>query len=243
MMDGKESLTVGWYGKIPSLGDFVSRRLPTSFIDIWDTWLQKAMASSREQLGEHWLDLYLTSPIWRFILMPDTCGNAKVWTGILMPSVDKVGRHFPLTIATEIEPYSGTVLSILSAQEWYVALEHVALATLDFNILPDDLDQSLALHPLPVLSGANSSIYNQELGNWWQTSSHNGNSHKSFSLPTSDSIVEIFNAASQDVFSKIGLGKSIWWKVDFETDKTQLHCFTGLPPDKQFSILLDNVTQ
>ncbi|PXW82658.1 type VI secretion system protein ImpM [Nitrosomonas sp. Nm84] len=243
MMGDKEFLTVGWYGKIPSLGDFVSRRLPPSFIDIWDTWLQKAIASSREQLGEHWLDLYLTSPIWRFILMPDTCGNTKVWTGILMPSVDKVGRHFPLTIVTEIEPYPGTVLSILLAQHWYAALEQVALTSLDFNISPDDLDQNLSCHPPPIFSGAGSSFYRQELGDWWQASSLKGNNHQSLSLPTTDSLVEVFNEASQDVFSKIGLGKSIWWKVDFETDKTQLHCFTGLPPENNFSILLDNVTQ
>ncbi|MBS0422983.1 MAG: type VI secretion system-associated protein TagF [Proteobacteria bacterium] len=242
-MGDKESLTVGWYGKIPSLGDFVSRRLPSSFIDIWDTWLQKAMAKSREQLGEYWLDLYLTSPIWRFILMPDTCGNAKVWTGILMPSVDKVGRHFPLTIATEIEPYPGVMLSIFAMQDWYATLEQVALASLDFNISPDDLDLSLSCHPLPIFSGANSPFYGQELGDWWQASSPKDNSHQSLSLPTADSLIEVFNEASQDVFSKIGLGKSIWWKVDFETDKTQLHCFTGLPAENKFAILLNNVAQ
>lgn len=243
MMGDKESFTVGWYGKIPSLGDFVSRRLPASFIDIWDTWLQKAMATSREQLGEHWLDLYLTSPIWRFILMPDACGNAKVWTGILMPSVDKVGRHFPLTIATEIEPYPGTVLSILSAQEWYAALEHVALASLDSNVSPDDLDQGLACYPPPISFDDSASIYDQELGNWWQATSFKDGSHQSLSLPTANALIDVFNEARQDVFSKIGRGKSIWWKVDFETDKTQLHCFTGLPAENKFVLLLNNVTQ
>lgn len=243
MMDDKELLTVGWYGKIPSLGDFISRRLPTSFIDIWDTWLQRIMATSRQQLGEHWLDLYLTSPIWRFILMPDTCDNTKIWTGILMPSVDKVGRHFPLTIATEIEPSPGAVLSILSAQEWYAAIEQVALASLDINISPDDLDQSLAEHPPLILSVKSCSTYDQELGHWWQSSPRTCGNHTSLSLPTVNSLVEVFNEASQDVFSRIGLGKSIWWQVDFETDKTQLHCFTGLPSENNFAALLNNVTE
>ncbi len=243
MMDDREPLVIGWYGKIPSLGDFISRRLPVSFIDAWDTWLQEAMTTSREQLGEYWLDLYLTSPIWRFILMPDTCGNAKVWTGILMPSIDKVGRHFPLTIATEIEPYPGILLSILSEQEWYAALEHIALASLDFNISPDDLDQNLACHPLPIFSSESFSLDAQELGNWWQTSTLLDNNHKTISLPTANSLVEVFSEATQDVFSKIGSGKSIWWKVDFETNKTQLHCFTGLPSGDKFAVLLNNVMQ
>ncbi|MCK7582565.1 MAG: TagF domain-containing protein [Chromatiales bacterium] len=34
----------------------------------WDDWLQRALAGSRGALGESWLDLYLTSPLWRFIL-------------------------------------------------------------------------------------------------------------------------------------------------------------------------------
>src|SRR5512139_3843786 len=91
----------GWYGKIPNLGDFASRRLPSRFIVAWDDWLQRALASSRAQLGGQWLDLYLTSPVWRFLLMPGVCGSAA-WAGVLMPSVDRVGRYFPLTIALEL---------------------------------------------------------------------------------------------------------------------------------------------
>ena len=243
MMGDKEALTVGWYGKIPSLGDFISRRLPASFIDTWDAWLQKAMATSREQLGEHWLDLYLTSPMWRFILMPDTCSNTKIWTGILMPSIDKVGRHFPLTIAAEIEPYPQALLSLISAQHWYTALEQVALASLDLNISPDDLDQSLACHPPPILCDESYSIYGQELSHWWQASSLTDDSQKSLSLPTTNALAEIFEAVNQDVFSKMGIGKSIWWKVDFETNQTQLHCFSGLPPGNQFATLLNDIAQ
>ena len=52
----------GWYGKIPSLGDFASRRLPTEFIKPWDAWLQGSMAASRQILADRWLDLYLDQP-------------------------------------------------------------------------------------------------------------------------------------------------------------------------------------
>jgi len=93
--------TPGFYGKVPGLGDFVSRRLPQAFIDPWDVWLQAAIASSRQQLGEQWLDIYLTSPLWRYALSPGSCG-ARGWAGVLMPSVDRVGRYFPLTIAVAL---------------------------------------------------------------------------------------------------------------------------------------------
>src|ERR1043165_7880768 len=51
----------GWYGKMPCLGDFASRRLTPDFITPWDAWLQRSIATSRQQLGEQWLEIYLTS--------------------------------------------------------------------------------------------------------------------------------------------------------------------------------------
>src|SRR5690348_11514038 len=136
------SLIPGWYGKMPSLGDFASRRLPQQFISRWDNWLQHAMTTSRADLGQHWLDAYLLSPIWRFALLPDViCPNA--WAGLLMPSVDKVGRHFPLTLAISLSGQPATIAAMLATQEWYAALEKAALATLDINFSVDQLETAL----------------------------------------------------------------------------------------------------
>ena len=37
----------GWYGKLPSLGDFASRRLGADFIPPWDAWLQEVIHATR----------------------------------------------------------------------------------------------------------------------------------------------------------------------------------------------------
>jgi type VI secretion system protein ImpM len=89
----------GWYGKIPALGDFASRRLPNEFTQRWDTWLARAIETSQASLGSAWLDTYLSGPLWRFALSPGVI-DARWWFGVLMPSVDRVGRYFPLTVAT-----------------------------------------------------------------------------------------------------------------------------------------------
>jgi type VI secretion system protein ImpM len=57
---------VGFYGKLPSHGDFLRRRVSDGFVSGWDLWLQEGMAAARTALGEGWLDVYLTSPVWRF---------------------------------------------------------------------------------------------------------------------------------------------------------------------------------
>ncbi len=240
-MDHEDVLIAGWYGKIPSLGDFTSRRLPSHFIDIWDHWLQHAIAASRAQLGERWLDLYLTGPIWRFIVMPDICGD-DMWTGILMPSVDKVGRYFPLTIAMQIKSQSGKMLTDISAQTWYADLEKLALTALNANTLPDDLDRSLAKLPFPSLLSKEKSIPAQELAAWWQSEPQTGLiTHKTLSLPTANALNELFIATTEDIFVTTGPSKSIWWTVASESGVTRLHCFTELPPENYFATLLGNV--
>ena len=42
----------GWYGKLPFIGDFANRRLPSAFINAWDDWLQQVIHGSRTALGE-----------------------------------------------------------------------------------------------------------------------------------------------------------------------------------------------
>ena len=92
------AITLGFYGKIPSRGDFVRARLPSGFVAAWDAWTQAALASSRVQLGDGWLDAWLEAPVWRFVMPPGACG-ADAAIGVVLPSVDRANRHFPLVVA------------------------------------------------------------------------------------------------------------------------------------------------
>lgn len=65
---------VGFYGKLASRGDFVSRALPQSFVGPWDSWLAAGLLASQQRLGGDWLNVYLVSPLWRFVLAPGVCG-------------------------------------------------------------------------------------------------------------------------------------------------------------------------
>src|SRR5262245_48363546 len=92
----------GWYGKLPSLGDFAQRRLPPDFVEAWDQWLAHELAAWQGADPAGWLERYLASTSWRFLLLP---GSVPGWpssdtvAGVLMPSVDSVGRYFPFTLA------------------------------------------------------------------------------------------------------------------------------------------------
>ena len=89
---------IGFYGKIPGRGDFVQAGLPRAFVDPWDAWMQRMIVASRSVLGKGWLPAWLEAAVWRFALSPCICGPGSV-LGLWMPSVDSVGRYFPLTLA------------------------------------------------------------------------------------------------------------------------------------------------
>ena len=90
----------GAYGKLPALGDFVRIGLGRDFVSAWDEWLQSGLLALSESLGEQWEALYMSAPIWRFSLQAGDAGPAPV-SGVMMPSVDRVGRKFPLTLAAQ----------------------------------------------------------------------------------------------------------------------------------------------
>ena len=123
-----ESNKLGFYGKIPTNGDFVSRHLPRTFVDPWDQWLQESIATSREQLTEQWLDRYLTGPIWNFALSKRVCGD-KNWVGLVMPSVDRVGRYFPLTLAVPVEDSCSLISIADNEAPWFSQVEQIGRAS------------------------------------------------------------------------------------------------------------------
>ena len=92
------SQAVGFYGKLPSRGDFVRVGLPRSFTDPWDAWWQQGIAVTRAATAD-WTEAWLEAPVWRFHLPAGLCGPGPV-LGLWMPSVDRANRYFPLTLAT-----------------------------------------------------------------------------------------------------------------------------------------------
>jgi type VI secretion system protein ImpM len=121
--------SIGFFGKLPGYGDFIDRNLPRSFVEVWDEWLQRAMSGSRQMLSESWLDSYLTSPLWRFGLSSG-CVDGQAWIGVILPSVDRVGRYFPLTIAMPVSSSVNISLALFQNAVWFKRLHDIGMACL-----------------------------------------------------------------------------------------------------------------
>jgi type VI secretion system protein ImpM len=122
-------MEVGFYGKLPSHGDFLRRRVSDAFVDAWDAWLREGLAASRSALGPRWLDVYLTSPSWRFVCGPGACGPTPV-VGLMAPSVDRVGRYFPVTVVSELPAHVSLLTAATTSASFFDGAERLIIDTL-----------------------------------------------------------------------------------------------------------------
>ncbi len=136
----------GWYGKLPSLGDFASRRLEGDFIEPWDLWLAERLQGLRDARPESWLDAYLHSPPWRFLLTPGLLGGSDrsgVLAGVLLSSVDRVGRCFPLTIVAALPRVPASAPDLSNLLAWMQRVEDTAMEALHREWDVDALENAL----------------------------------------------------------------------------------------------------
>lgn len=217
---------VGFFGKLPAHGDFIYRGLPTNFINIWDEWLQGFVKCSQEQLNEAWLDIYLTSPIWRFAFSEGVV-DQHGWVGIVLPSVDRVGRYFPFSIAARVSSEQNP-LTLVSQTAWYESVEALALKALDGQVAIDDL-----IEDLNSLSFNHNVIYNCGPSSSYQKGAVIA---MDFDMPSPNSVIApLFHSALKESLSSY----SVWTTQGSELVEPCLFYCAGLPSLQNLAAMLD----
>ena len=219
----------GIYGKLPAYGDFLVRNLGTPFLDPWDEWY---VSASREQLGDGWLDTYLTSPIWRFVLSSGVV-DENTWGGLIMPSVDRVGRYFPISVARSFPAQFSPVNFMFTQQDWFRQMETFCLMALDGEL---DVDQLLA--SLDEVPSTTSDLY--------QPTSHLGDAGpfvvgvaNEDELSLIDSLPCLLNASLSSSLASF----SLWQTHGSELIAPLVFACQGLPPVGGISAMLDGQWQ
>jgi type VI secretion system protein ImpM len=223
----------GWFGKLSLLGDFASRRLPVPFTEACDRWLSRCVDTSRAQLGERWLQVYLTSPLWRFAWAPgvagagDAAADSRWWLGVLMPSVDAVGRYFPLLIATPCDQPPQRPADIATLERWFEALVQAAVATLLPGASVDGFEAALAAAPA-----------------WHAAADIGAQRHESaqrsrIQLPHAGPLAAALGAlAAHETLQRLR-GCSVWWPVQPAEQPHHFSVAAGLPPPEAFAQMLE----
>ncbi len=222
----------GLYGKLPGYGDFLTRNLSGEFLQVWDEWMQAYVSGSKEQIGEGWLDVYLTSPIWRFVLSVGVADKHN-WAGVVMPSVDRVGRYFPFSIIKSFLPEMSPVNFLFSEQDWYAEIESLSLMALNESIDVDELMQAVSEAPIKLEHDYHATGHLGEPGGFVIGLADDSQQTLSASLPF------ILNASLSASLSSF----SIWQTSGSQLIAPSCFCCQGLPGIGSIAAMIDGQWQ
>jgi type VI secretion system protein ImpM len=216
------TMRCGLFGKIGAKRDFIAIATPRNFLEAWEPWVQAALSASRHQLGSGWQQAFLTAPVWRFWLGAAICGTTVA--GAIMPSLDGVGRYYPLTLhAVTGDDASLPPPSIDPQEEWFGQAEAFLLSTLDraatFEQISDALDRLAA--PRLQATFAEEPPIRLAVG----------------MVSAVDAFAGSF-AALCSTNPQVYAAASFWWTAGGEGFPPMALCYRGLPDPFHYSTLL-----
>ena len=219
--------SIGVFGKLPAHGDFIQRNLSAGFINVWDEWLQHFISGTKEQLAENWLDVYLTSPLWRFVFSSGVI-DENVWTGVMIPSVDRVGRYYPFTIVKKLHQTVNPFVVAQNSSDWYAKIESLALEALDGQILIDDLVTELENISMEYHSDYSPSNFNLE-----------GDAYQFDMEFEEQSVSSVYPLLLDSVMRKTFQSYSVWQTTGSDYITPSLLSTQGLPGVQQMPAMLN----
>ena len=217
--------TPGWYGKLAMLGDFAHRRLPLGFVKACDAWLSQGIAASRKSLGSAWQGNYLTAPLWCFAWSPRVV-DEQWWFGVLMPSVDAVGRYFPLVVAFSTEDAPTEPHALAQWAQWYDSAGACALQTLQGQATLDEFESALAAAGTPLTTAPAAFAPPQAFTSELQLHPAQG----AWPQDAATIVLRSLTARLQ--------GQSIWWVQGDSETPPPVTVMRGLPTANRFVAIL-----
>ncbi|NKN37373.1 type VI secretion system-associated protein TagF [Agrobacterium sp. a22-2] len=140
---------IGFFGKLPSHGDFVATGLSRHVQAAIDSWLQAGLQLMQEP-GTNWEKRFRAMPAWRFVIDRGLWAPAVI-AGVIVASRDRVERSFPLVIAAQIHDFSGDIRRLCRDDTWFVAIEGIAetsgLSSFDVGTFTASLKRLRSLRP------------------------------------------------------------------------------------------------
>jgi type VI secretion system protein ImpM len=212
----------GIFGKLPAKRDFIAYGVERPLLGLIEGWMQSSVAASRDVLGARWQELFLAAPIWRFWL---GTGVAPFTTcGALMPSVDGVGRYFPLSIlaaappGAEIPPPPDAGL-----EQWCTAAEALLLQCLEDDPGGEPAALAAALGD-PPLRAASAPAERSDVPRVW--------------VSEDGSLDGAFGALSGLDDAARHAARSYWWTLGGDNHPAQLWAVDGMPRPEVFAAFI-----
>lgn len=139
---------LGFHGKLPAVGDFVSRGFSKPLCEALDAWLQTALQAA--QAGGATRDSLEASavPVMLQLRAGSLCPSGFV--GAIVPSCDRVGRFFPICLGLEVAPEDAAQPLLWLPIPMALALCRLGIEAQAESLSPDALAARLSELPPPA---------------------------------------------------------------------------------------------
>ena len=219
-------MAAGLFGKLPAKRDFIAARTSRRFLEVWEPWIQSGMATSKVMLGDGWNEAFNRAPIWRFWLGEAFCGQGVI--GAFMPSIDGVGRLFPLTILSDESEGSAPPPEIEANDAWFDAAEGILLDALENGAAFETIAAAAAELAPPKMEAPASGERRVDL------------------LPDGVVVTRDAGGETGNVFAQLRrvgcrrlyASQSFWWTIGGEDFPPISFALSGLPPARRFADML-----
>jgi len=237
----------GLFGKLPARGDFVARGLNRDLIRSLEDWLLPLVQETRDLVGRDWAAIWQQAPAWRFWIGPGVLGGEwqrefrgharsarGVITGVMLPSMDRRGRFFPLVLVLADSHARLMPPPVLFAPDrrWYASCDRLLYAARDGRDM-DGVETDLATVDAPRLpdmaSDMEELLLQQSL--WAQGAAHDD---------SGDGDVWADIRASDHHLAAVN--RSYWWAEaagdSAAAGPTSVLSLSGLPDAQTFAFML-----
>jgi type VI secretion system protein ImpM len=91
----------GCYGKLPSMGDFVSHNAGSTELEAFNKWVREGIYFAKTQVGSEWNRIFMDTSSYQFLFRPG--GANRFLVGAMIPSQDKSQRMYPFTVSIVVD--------------------------------------------------------------------------------------------------------------------------------------------
>lgn len=141
---------IGWYGKLPSAGDFLQRRFPEVLLRQWSHWFQVGLHAWQQEgeLNQEVTRQFSRAPVWNFVV-PPILDSQFIQVGCLLPARDSVGRQYPVCALCRFTEAEWSPQRLSMSGEWFNVLGRTLLHGVRAHYTAEQLDQALTAIPAP----------------------------------------------------------------------------------------------
>ncbi len=139
------------FGKTPRMGDFLRVGSGGPAGEALEQWVEQGLALAEAKRGREWPGIYASGATYAFIFRPPRATNLReALVGVLKPSVDAVGRRFPLVVYSQALPRASVPWPHVLPMALGDFLDAAATLLLEADAVTGIADMQAALRNVPV---------------------------------------------------------------------------------------------